>query len=577
MTQSNDLYRIPFLIGVVGHRDLLVDELPQIRETLVKLLRNLKDSFPDVQPTLLTSMAEGADLLAAEAAADLGLPIVAALALPAELSRAELPDDESREVFDRVFALAERLEVPDTRPSDDSASRDRQYQRAGVLVARYSTLLIAIWDGKATDHKAGTARVVEYRRGGIAPTADEEPLSSNALLAAHDNDLLFDIRCSRSQNGARPGVTVIGFVGSGASGGEEIPPSLATTLERIAAFNRDVDRFQGEIAQHRRLSLPTPYSPPERLSYLDNLFRSADWLGTYYRRSFTTALRARYALWTMMAFLLLSFKKESFGLVGLITIGGVLIVFTLGLGLALWAHKRNWHRKYLDYRALAEGLRVEFYWEIAGVRGRFDGEFAHESFLQRQDIELEWIRAAMRAVSLRLAGRAGDALPSGFSDAFAGWIGDDHPVHGSGQLFYYRKRIGRLERNLHMAEVIGRVLLFAGLGVALVFAGEVGLEWLVNSQMFSTEVRGVLLWVLAIVTVCAVIFDTYISEKADRALIRQYRYMYSLFGIAARELRSVRSDAQKLDILRSLGHACLAEHAQWILGHRDKRIEGLRW
>jgi hypothetical protein len=83
--------------------------------------------------------------------------------------------------------------------------------------------------------------------------------------------------------------------------------------------------------------------------------------------------------------------------------------------------------------------------------------------------------------------------------------------------------------------------------------------------------------VLALLTVSAVIFDTYVNEKADRALVRQYRYMYGLFGIAARELRSARTEDHKLDILRSLGHACLAEHAQWILGHRDKRIEGLRW
>jgi len=50
-----------------------------------------------------------------------------------------------------------------------------------------------------------------------------------------------------------------------------------------------------------------------------------------------------------------------------------------------------------------------------------------------------------------------------------------------------------------------------------------------------------------------------------------------LFRVASRELRSARSESQKLEILRSLGHACLAEHAQWILGHRDRRIEGLKF
>jgi len=248
----------------------------------------------------------------------------------------------------------------------------------------------------------------------------------------------------------------------------------------------------------------------------------------------------------------------------------------LGLWLALWAHRRSWHRKYLDYRALAEGLRVDFYWEIAGVHRRFEGEFAHESFLQKQDIELEWIRAAMRAVSLRLAVRDSGSLASGFAQAFAGWVGDDDPVNGSGQLNYYRQRIESFEHRLEVVEHVGSWLLFAGLLLALGFAIEVTLRSF-GTEIFPEQVRGALLWALALLTVYAVIFETYVSEKADRSMIRQYRYMYSLFKVAARELRSARSEAQKLELMRSLGHACLAEHAQWILGHRDRRIEGLKW
>jgi hypothetical protein len=86
-----------------------------------------------------------------------------------------------------------------------------------------------------------------------------------------------------------------------------------------------------------------------------------------------------------------------------------------------------------------------------------------------------------------------------------------------------------------------------------------------------------MLWGLALVPVYAAIFEIYLNEKADRALIRQYRYMSSLFGFAAEELRAAGTVERRLLILRSLGHACLAEHAQWILAHRDKRIQGMRW
>jgi hypothetical protein len=40
-----------------------------------------------------------------------------------------------------------------------------------------------------------------------------------------------------------------------------------------------------------------------------------------------------------------------------------------GAGVLIYrvAERGGWHRKYLDYRALAEGLRVQCYWIAAGV------------------------------------------------------------------------------------------------------------------------------------------------------------------------------------------------------------------
>ena len=36
-------------------------------------------------------------------------------------------------------------------------------------------------------------------------------------------------------------------------------------------------------------------------------------------------------------------------------------------------------------RALAEGLRVQFYWQVSGVSDRMQNRFAHDNFLQKQD------------------------------------------------------------------------------------------------------------------------------------------------------------------------------------------------
>lgn len=582
-------FKIPFLVGVTGHRDLLPAEVPAIRAAVEELLRVLRDAAPDVQIVLVSSLAEGADLLAAEVACDLGLHLTALLPYSAARCRADLVSDAGRATFDRVLARAERLELPlpegvsEQTLASDAAARDRQYQSAGAVVARYSSLLIAIWDGQETDHAAGTARVVDYRRRGLPGDELPRPQRPDLLLGAADNDLSYEIRCSRQRPATEhiaSGVQVVGFVsgeqhhGAASSG---LPRVLRTLLRRTGSFNRDVDDYGEQIARHgRRLQTATPYETPHSLQYIDRLFAPADWLGVHFRRCFTRALRARYALWAVLALLLMGFKKQHDGIGGLLSILAVLLIFGLGWLLALWAHRRNWQRRYLDYRALAEGLRVEFYWELSGVRAQFEGEFAHESFLQNQDVDLEWIRAAMRAVSLRCALQPPVALPNGFGHTFAAWVGDPDPVNGSGQLFYYRQRAQGLARRQHIAEGIARAMLFGGLliGVALAIAAAMALR---GPSPLPPALHNLMLWSLALLTVYGAIFEIYLGEKADRALIRQYRYMDSLFSFAAREMRSARSLADKLEILRSLGHACLAEHAQWILAHRDKRIEGLRW
>jgi prolipoprotein diacylglyceryltransferase len=143
-------------------------------------------------------------------------------------------------------------------------------------------------------------------------------------------------------------------------------------------------------------------------------------------------------------------------------------------------------------------------------------------------------------------------------------------------MFYYRHRLHKLRRKMHSSERIDRALLLGGLVLAVVFALDVALRSTAHAFL-PQHLRNGLLWGLALIPVYAAIFEIYLNEKADRALIRQYQYMYSLFRFAAEQLRAASSSERKLEILRSLGHACLAEHAQWILAHRDKRIQGMRW
>ena len=127
------------------------------------------------------------------------------------------------------------------------------------------------------------------------------------------------------------------------------------------------------------------------------------------------------------------------------------------------------------------------------------------------------------------------------------------------------------------AENISRAMLVAGLALAVSLGIDVALRLFNNLPVLAPLPRNMLLTALALMTAYTAIFEIYLAERADRSLVRQYRHMDSLFNGAAKQLASARNAADKLGILRALGHACLAEHAQWILAHREKRVDGLRW
>jgi hypothetical protein len=566
---------IPLLVGVVGHRDLVPEELPALRAAALDLLRALRDAQPDVPVRLLSAQAEGADLLVAEAAHALGIGVIAVLPFPAAQCRAELATDAARAAFDRTMAGAEVLELEPAAgaaaaAADVGAARDRQFERAGDLIAQHCTLLIAIWDGRDTPHRAGTARVIERRR------------SRAGVMDYDDNDLVYEIRCSRRRDaGERAGVRVTGFVAADAvhgAVGAGLPPTLATLLARTAQFNRDLRAQAAGIAAHGpTLAAAATYPVTGALDYLDRLFSAADWLAVRCRRAFARALAARFGLWALMAFLLLAFKKSADELGGLVSIVLVLLVFALGWALAFVARRRSWDRRYLDYRALAEGLRVDYYWELSGVRAQFDDAFAHENFLQKQDAQTEWMRAAMRAANLRCALCPPAAAADGFRLALEAWVGDPGHDAGGGQLQYYRQRAAALERRLAGAEHVARAMLIGGLALALLLGVDLGRSVFAGEALLAPPLRAAAMMALALLTAYTAIFEIYLAEKADRSLVRQYRHMATLLGAARRQLRDSQGSAERLAILRALGHACLTEHAQWILSHRDRRVDGLRW
>ena len=166
--------QIPFVlsVGVTGHRAEVLEEgdverlRDCVRETLMKLgsaahalLKRERGHFAPNPPQLhfVSPIADGADQIAAELALELGWELQAVLPLSREVYRASLANEGARQRFDALCGKASCvLELPGTAPDDVEG-----YVMAGRATVAHCDILIAVWDGLPPRGRGGTAEVVQ--------------------------------------------------------------------------------------------------------------------------------------------------------------------------------------------------------------------------------------------------------------------------------------------------------------------------------------------------------------------------------------------------------------------------------
>lgn len=563
---------VPLVVGVTGHRDLLPGEVPELRRRTREFLAGLRAQHPDLPLVVMSPLAEGADRMVAEEARALGIPLVVPLPFPAELYEQDFRAPGSVRQFRELCADAEVVELPllpgDTPESiaDYGPRRDAHYARLGIYLCAHCHILLAVWDGKPSDKLGGTAQVVRFHHWDEMPGFVERRDSSLQILAEDESDLVYHLVCSRDRPGGRPAEGLAPFecwwytTDENAPRSKAMPDEYEGIFARTAEFNRHVHHFRARIRAGGWPLLPAD-SPPAVAAVaapVNTMFIAADWLAIHFQSRVTLALRALYILAALMGLAFIAYADlPGFDLM----VYFFLAFFGAGVLIYRIAERGGWHRKYLDYRALAEGLRVQCYWIAAGVTAGRTTKFAHDNFLQKQDVELGWIRNVMR-----YTGRLGDiASPTreGLDFARREWVGEPHP--GGGQLAYYeRKALERTSLSRRTA-AIGRFCLWAGMSVAVLLA--------LFGRLMPHSGQDLLIVLMGVLPLVAAIREAYAQKRAEKELVKQYLFMARIFRNARRQLKSAESDAMRRQILKALGDAALEEHAQWLLMHRERPLE----
>ncbi|MCK9686105.1 hypothetical protein [Scleromatobacter humisilvae] len=586
--ESPAIDRLPMIIGVTGHRDLVETEIEPLKAAVRDCLMQLRQLCPDTPLILLSSLAEGADQLVAGVALDMGIRLVAPL--PMEIPEYEkdfrhdadaVPGPDTSDKFEALLKRANpRFALPlvagnnGASISQQGPARDAQYAQAGAYIVRNSHVLLALWDGHTPEVEpvGGTAHVVRYRLDGLPPR------SSANLLDVNDAGPLIHIVCSRQASppavGKPASIRMLMPTESGSDDSEPIlgarlaSTPIATGLRRLDTYNRQARalarRHPSRLRLHADDPAPSedslPSGPAGRL--ILRQYVTADRLAIlfYARRRWVN--RALFSIVVLaVAFVAVYEHFFAHALMLSLYLGAMALAW-----LIFWVAKHfDFHNKHLDYRALAEGLRVQLFWCLAGV-----ADDVSDRYLRKQRTELEWLREALRTQVLLQQWEArcvpADEDPGRLLETIERWTLPRWVVR---EHKFFSDATNSNHGKTELREKLEDSLLVAGLLLA-------GVALAMQLKELFEHLRNKLIVLMVLAPTIAAALSGYSKQMAFVPQAKRYQWMAALFDRARQRLKEA-LDAKDLDaaqrLLVELGTEALSENGDWVMMHREREPE----
>lgn len=566
---------LPLIVGISGHRDLREQDMEILSDRVVQIFRDLRERYPHTPLLIMSSLAEGADRIVAHAALDEGHELICPLPMARELYELDFSSEASRAEFHELLDRANYwFELPifgSYEPHEimqHGLARDHQYAQCGAYLALRSQILIALWNGEHNKLIGGTSQVVRFKLQGVgAPYA-----RMHSPLDVVDSGPVYQIVTPRRSqyNVPSDAFALKRHYPNALDIAEQSESEFDEIYARIDLFNQDALTHLAQLSESRTSS-KSYIMPKDRWGDLSfrghamlDLYSVADTLSIHFQRSTLRTLRA--VLWVV--FLAASFfhiythiyyKTPLFLWI-------YLVVFAIAYAWHYFASKGKYQAKYLDYRALAEGLRIQFYWQVSGI---------HDSvafyYLRKQKSALDWVRHGVRSslmsvLALQHPGGSREALSLDDYHFFNGpeedrirtvkqhWI-DDQANYFERSAHREHHKLEKFERAINGCLMLGFVLSIIQL-------------WIAPSHA---------LWLaIGLSAVGAGMLHTYTDKRAFNQHSKQYQRMGSLFKRASGHLDDLiekQELAEAREFIGEIGREALIENGDWIHTHRDRPIE----
>ena len=528
-----DSNKIPLIIGVTGHLNLRAEDLDVLRDTVKQELAKILNRCPHTPLILLCSLAKGADLLCAEAAEELGIPLRAVL----PMEQAEYEKDFPPEDLVRMRRQAERAETVFTAPAaeeePEAEDRDFRYRQAGIYMAEHSHILLALWDGKKeNESRCGTAAAVLAALDG-----DWQPQRGIACRNAENTAVLHIMTPREHETGRDAGTAAL-------LGNRE---ALDEILAKTEEFNRLAETDDGS-----GYPLLPEDKPAERgLQRLEALYRTADNLSMRFGRLYRRILRLLAILGTTVTFAFLLYDEVEMLPMILVCAAAVIAAILV----AGSARRFATHRRYIEYRTFAETLRVQMFLRYAG-----SGAETQRLMPWTQQREIPWILCAMSAANA-------EKPPEQARDIRTCWADDQRQYHEKAE----KRTSGQLGRNnrlLKTAAVCAMILYFGGLLFELLGGGLLFRPVLAVQD--PPAWRTILKILLGTVSAGTLFLASYYGKMSLERKNTDHGKMKVFYEKMERELER---RGQTEELLETIAREELTENGNWCSYQRDNAPE----
>lgn len=434
--------KLPVFIGVVGHRNIRCkgDDEVKLREAVEKVISEItginkstgkSHKYPHTEFAILTSLAAGADQFVTNTAVAMGLKYGVVLPMKREKFLNRIGSDGIPDFTPEEKAEAERL-MDDTERClfvyelPEIGDDDTQFSEAAHFVSDNSYSGIALWDGLVSHTaKAGTGAAVRDSLHGItyrskcfsgitipetrpiyhiyAPRQDTSFQSENFFRSRSifPHLLLETGENWFSLNGLDDSEISKRFSGNWQKEAGKIrKKKFEENLRNIDDYNKNVEKHRDWIGKDN-----FPLDPQgrlkqsnERADICEKYYFAADRLALFYQRR-RDRIGKLIILMAGISYICLNFFSDFYESVFALLL--YIALLCLAVILFGFAKRRRYHEYYVSNRAIAEGIRVQYYWFMADVRGSNNIEVqVQDYYLRRQKGRMEWIRMAIRTINL---------------------------------------------------------------------------------------------------------------------------------------------------------------------------------